>query len=73
MSSPEAILKDNELRLRVVRAGLWRCCMNCEHWCEVSVVTSTERVYNHCGKYNMLPPDDILLVGCVEHVQEIPF
>lgn len=73
MPSPEAILKDNELRLRVVRAGLWRCCMNCENWCEVPVVTSMERVYNQCSKYNMLPPDEILMVGCVEHVQEIPF
>lgn len=73
MASPEATAKDNELRLRVVRAGLWRCCLNCEHWCEVGVATSTERVYNLCGKYDMMPPDEVIIVGCPEHQQAIPF
>lgn len=73
MPSPEAIAKDNELRLRVVHSGLWRCCMNCEHWGEVVAVTSTERTYSQCGKYDMLPPDEVLIVGCVNHLQSIPF
>lgn len=73
MASPDVIAKDNEVRLRVVMSGLWRCCLNCEHWCEVSVATSTERVYNTCGKYDMLPPDEIIIVGCTEHKQAIPF
>lgn len=74
MASPEVVAKDNEQRLKVVKAGLWRCCLNCEHWCEiVDAVTSTERQYNHCGKYQQLPPDEIIVLGCPEHVQAIPF
>ena len=62
-----------KLRQEVVKEGLWPCCLNCEHWTEVTEITDTARVYFKCGKYNMVPPPEITVVGCVHHLPDIPF
>ena len=62
-----------KLANEVVKAGLWPCCINCEHWCEVTEITDTDRVYFKCGKYNMIPPAETIVVGCVHHLAQIPF
>ena len=70
--------KKEALRLRgeVVKAGLWQCCLNCEHWKEsTTIYLGTEKIDSvfKCNKYNMTPPADVLVIGCAAHVQTIPF
>lgn len=71
--SKEAKKADIALRLKVVREGLWPSCLNCVHWTEVTEITDQERVYFKCGKYNMIPPNETLVLGCIHHEQDIPF
>lgn len=62
-----------KLRQEIVRQGLWPTCTNCAHWVEVSEVTDEVRVYFKCGKFNLMPPEDTVVVGCVHHDKEVPF
>ena len=71
--STEAKVKDQELRLKMIKCGLWKCCFNCEHWVEYPGVTDEEKIYRFCGKYETFPPDEVILVGCSEHLQSPPF
>lgn len=71
--SKEARKADIALRLKVVEEGLWPSCLSCSHWCEVTEITDGERVYFKCGKYNMIPPAETLVVGCIHYEQDIPF
>lgn len=72
-TNPEAKKAEIALREKVVKAGLWPCCINCEHWGEYMGVTDEERVYNHCTKYNRFPPEDVIVLGCPAHEPAIPF
>lgn len=56
--------KTNRLQRVEVLQGLWKCCQNCEHWDEQQ---------SQCGKFKMVPPPDIILHGCQEHVDECTF
>lgn len=62
-----------ELRKEMVRSGLWPCCLNCEHWVEVGEITDTQKTYHECGKYKMIPPDETIVIGCIQHLPTIPF
>lgn len=42
----------------------WECCPNCEHW-----DSKTE----FCGKYQMRPPANVIVIGCVDYDAGIPF
>lgn len=71
--SKEAKKADIALRLKVVNEGLWPSCINCVEWVEVTEITDNECVYFKCGKYNMIPPAETIIVGCVHHESDIPF
>lgn len=54
---------------RVIKQPLtvpYQNCLNCEHWSYGK---------NLCGKFNTLPPPEILIYSCSEYVdnQDIPF
>lgn len=70
--------KKEALRLRgeVVKAGLWPCCLNCDHWKETTTIyLGTEKIGTvfKCNRYNMTPPPETIAVGCIQHLQTIPF
>lgn len=74
MSTKEAKKEALRLRGEVVKAGLWPCCLNCEHWKEKTEVKDTEvKVSFGCNRYNMIPPAETIVVGCIQHLQTIPF
>lgn len=62
-----------DIRNEVIRQGRWPTCTNCTYWTEVHEVTDELRVYFKCGKYNMFPPEDVIVVGCINHEAEVPF
>lgn len=51
--------------------GLFRSCLNCAHWnSETSKIHPPET----CGKFsNMRPPARIIVTGCPDHSDNIPF
>ena len=60
----------------VIKAGLWPCCLNCDHWLEVTTVdcsANTKKVHHECGRYRMIPPPETIVVGCAQHIKTIPF
>lgn len=46
-------------------AGLFRNCLTCAHWIEDENPM--------CGKYKMRPPTKIIVSGCEDHTDNIPF
>lgn len=44
--------------------GYFTTCINCEHW------KAKEEI---CGKFNQRPPAKIIVTGCEEHSDNIPF
>ena len=46
-------------------AGYHRTCLTCFNW--------IENENPHCGKYKMRPPTKIIISGCPDHTDLIPF
>jgi hypothetical protein len=53
----------------MLEQGLYRTCLNCEHWIE----GPPDNMQQICGKYNMRPPTKIIVCGCDDHSDNIPF
>lgn len=60
----EAAAKREELQRFLVNGGAWQCCLNCEHW------TDKDRL---CNLFKATPPDIIVVTGCRDHSEIIPF
>jgi hypothetical protein len=50
--------------------GLFRSCLNCEHW---TGETPQYEPPEHCRKFRARPPARIIVTGCDEHSDNIPF
>ncbi len=64
----EAIDLDIKLRNHLVSSGRWRSCLNCEYW-----VGHAGLVAPHCDMFKAMPPPHIIVTGCNEHIDNIPF
>lgn len=42
--------------------GLFNNCLNCNHWKD-----------DKCGKFDQLPPPEVIVKGCPEHTHWMPF
>lgn len=42
----------------------WRCCANCEYF---------DHQQAWCKRYQAQPPPKVIVVGCEEHLDHIPF
>lgn len=74
MSRKEAKKAEIALRLKVVQEGLWPSCINCTHWSELTIYDESGRKsYHRCAKYDMIPPAETIVVGCIHHESHIPF
>ena len=69
--------------IAMVNNFTWQCCLNCDHWTKTSrarVLDETryegyrlEETGPMCMKYNVLPPPDVIVTGCRDHEDMIPF
>lgn len=48
----------------VVKMGTWQCCLSCDFW---NLVPET------CSKFKARPPAEVIVVGCPEFMDNIPF
>lgn len=62
----EALIKKlaNEVALEWMKQGLYRTCLNCINWNDRTEL---------CQKYKSRPPLKVIVTGCEEHDDEIPF
>lgn len=71
----DSIRKDAMNKLALILAGkmddigLFRSCMNCEHWIE----GPPNNLQQLCGKYKTRPPTKIIICGCDDHSDNIPY
>jgi len=42
----------------------WQCCLNCINW---------DKKKEECGLFNAEPPLAVIIVGCIEYEDDIPF
>lgn len=60
-----------EFQSKIIRTGHWVSCMNCEHF---KVGNSIEKNTNElCGLYKARPPAHVIVHGCKDHIDDIPF
>jgi len=62
-----------DIRKEIIRQGQWPTCTNCAHWGEYPGITDGERMYYFCNRYQTIPPEDTVVVGCINHEPEVPF
>ena len=64
-----------DVRNEVVRQGRWATCTNCECWTDRTEFSESGdmKVYNYCAKYKMIPPPEVIVVGCANHESGVPF
>jgi hypothetical protein len=48
----------------MIQTFAWNCCLNCDHW---------NREKQWCNKWNVLPPLEVIVVGCEDYENAIPF
>lgn len=55
--------------------GLFKSCINCSHWIEGTQEGSLLKPEQKqlCGKFKMRPPTKIIVNGCDEHSDQIPY
>jgi len=76
MQRPEELFieKKIEFQKQIVRNHIWQCCLNCEYWTHLTVMTATEQSEKDlCGKFNAVPPAHIIVHGCKDHLADVPF
>jgi hypothetical protein len=49
-------------------AGIFRNCLNCEHW-----QRGINNLPEGCSLARALPPPEVIVVGCEQHTDLIPF
>ena len=49
--------------------GMFKSCYNCEHWLEGPPYDRLQI----CGKHKMRPPTRIIVSGCDDHSDNLPF
>lgn len=47
-----------------INYGIWQTCLNCDNF---------QKDRELCAKFNAKPPAVVLVVGCVHHMDDIPF
>lgn len=66
--TPEVRQVDINLRNQLVKSGAWATCTNCTHW-----LPGNGQAQDKCELYNVTPPANVIITGCVNHQDEIPF
>ena len=61
--------KLTDIQKLVVRQSGWRTCLNCINWREVPMSGQTMI----CGLYKATPPPNIIVHGCRDWEDDIPF
>lgn len=60
-------------QLRAIRLGTYRTCINCESW-GPNVIKKGDAPVEECTKApGMRPPALVIVLGCDEWVEDIPF
>jgi hypothetical protein len=56
-------------------AGLFRSCLNCSYWEGQKTIPDANGPAHPegCGKYFMTPPAKVIVAGCEDHTDLIPF
>jgi len=57
---------------QLVRSGLWRSCLNCGYWNDPSIQQNPTMPLG-CAKFKALPPPHVIVHGCSEWFDDIPF
>lgn len=53
-----------EVQNNNIERALWQTCLNCDFW---------RKDIERCEKFQARPPAVVIVVGCVHHLDEIPF
>jgi hypothetical protein len=69
-STPKFLAMNLQLQKRLVKEKVWACCPNCAYWLTQS---SPNIMISQCDKFKMLPPLEVIVVGCEAWLSEVPF
>lgn len=59
---------------RLIRTGQWATCLNCEFYMvEAGNVGGVDLPADVCSKWAVQPPLKVIVVGCPEWIDRIPF
>ena len=74
------IQQSNETRIKwqneLIAREVWQCCLNCSEWSKgdgTPMMDTGEILPQGCRLYKSMPPVEILVVGCKDHMCDIPF
>lgn len=60
-----SVVARSDVQWELVKAQGWQCCFNCEEY---------KKDENICMKHgNQTPPPQVILLGCKDHMCDIPF
>jgi hypothetical protein len=63
-----------QLQQREIKEANWRSCLNCLHWSEPANPPQNRQVaYVGCTKWKALPPPAVIVHGCKDWEDDIPF
>ena len=63
---------------RLITGQVWQTCLNCIHWhkrteIDMTVNPPTKNEVADCGLFKAMPPPHIIVSGCPDHENDIPF
>lgn len=60
-------------RQRAVDNLMWKCCVNCEFFAASRHENDGSTSTLYCGRWKAHPPVKVIVVGCEEYIEHIPF
>jgi hypothetical protein len=62
-----------EFQKRMIKDDAWQCCLNCEEWQVGGVSNDGTVTPTGCALHRAMPPPEIIVTGCNDHMMDIPF
>ena len=67
-----------DLQAKLINTQVWQTCLNCVYWYKRTIInntveppTRTEK--QDCRLFKAMPPPHIIVSGCPDHENDIPF
>jgi hypothetical protein len=66
-------MSTEDFQTRALSCAVWHSCINCDHWSNNSVERKDSPPTELCHKWRQRPPASVIVVGCPEWQDAVPF
>lgn len=62
-----------EFQQKLINGEIWQTCLNCIYWTNPKIDKLEGSLAQGCTLFKAMPPPHIIVSGCKDHENDIPF